>query len=304
MVRSRAVAPRKVLVDCDPALFTVGLDVDDDLALLLLFGSPEVEVAGVTTLFGNSLGALTHRDARTLLARAGRASLPLARGAARRGEVDTPAARLLAERAAAAPGELTLLSLGPLTNVAAAARIEPRLGTLLAEHVFMGGRAADGLSDFNFRRDPDAAQRVLALPGRRTAIPFDLGFQAVVTPADAARLGSAPALRGYARRLARFARFQDRFRALRGRAPGERTGGFHPWDVLAAAWLVAPALFSEVEEAAIGVDARGRTRFLPSGAEGGAVRLPRRVDGDAVVALLVERVTRSRPDGVSRAARG
>ncbi len=50
--------PIPLFVDADPSLATLGLDVDDDLALLFLLCSPEVELLGVTTVFGNSLGAL------------------------------------------------------------------------------------------------------------------------------------------------------------------------------------------------------------------------------------------------------
>jgi inosine-uridine nucleoside N-ribohydrolase len=75
------MSPIPLFVDADPSLATLGLDVDDDLALLFLLCSPEVELLGVTTVFGNSLGALTHLSARRTLSHAGHGDLPVVRGA-------------------------------------------------------------------------------------------------------------------------------------------------------------------------------------------------------------------------------
>ena len=83
-------------MDTDPSLSTFGLDVDDDLALLFLLGSPEVELLGVTTVFGNSFGVLTHLSAKKTLESACRTDLSVVRGA------DSPRDAVGARRAGSA----------------------------------------------------------------------------------------------------------------------------------------------------------------------------------------------------------
>ena len=278
-----------LFVDADPSLETLGLDVDDDLALLFLLGSPEVALRGVTTVFGNSWGALTHLSARRTLRRAGRGDVPVVRGA--NAPRDAAGARrageALASFARAQPGG-TLLALGPLTNVAAAAE-DPGFGAGLGALVVMGGRHTSGESDFNVRQDPAAAARVLALPCPKTFVTLDLGLGIAITPRDTDMLCADPASavsrsRG---RLRRFARAQDVWRALRGRSPGEATGGFHPWDVLAAAAVTHPGLFA-CATAAISFDARGRTHLGRAG--GAVVSMTTAVNADGFRALFLSRI--------------
>lgn len=290
------MAPEKLIVDTDPSLLTWGLDVDDDLALLFLLGSPEVEIVGVTTSYGNTLGALAYRDARRLLELAGRPDIPVVRGAGHLDRrLETPAARFLLEMTSKHPGQITLLTLGPLTNVAVAASMDPGFATRLRHLVVMGGRTTEGSSEFNFRRDPGAADSVLALPVPKTQISFDLAFPVAITPEDvdgmAAHTNSVVAR--FAAKLRRFARLQGLFRTLRGRSPEQATGGFHPWDVVAAAYLVSPALFGDVNEWSIRVDAAGRSSF--ASAPSAPVRVPTVVDAVALKSLILERLARVVP---------
>jgi inosine-uridine nucleoside N-ribohydrolase len=287
------VTPLTLLVDTDPSLETIGLDVDDDLALLFLLGSREVEVRGVTTVFGNSWGGLTHLSARRTLRRAGRGELPVVRGA------DAPRDASGARRAGAflaaavreRPGA-TLLALGPLTNVAAAA-LEPGFEGDLGALVVMGGRGESGLHDFNVRNDPAAASRVLALRCPKTLVTLDVGLGIAVTPDDVDVLCADPASAVSRRRgrLGRFARLKSVWRAARGRSRGEATGGFHPWDVLAAAAVTHPGIFTFAPES-ISFDARGRT--LRGGPDGAAVSTTASVDAKGFRALFFERVAAPR----------
>jgi len=287
-----------LLVDADPSLAAFGLDVDDDLALLLLLGSPEVELLGVTTVFGNSVGALTHLSAKKTLASAGRADLSVVRGA------DSPrdvagarrAGDALAAKVRAHPGAV-LLALGPLTNVAAAAE-DPELGESLHTLVVMGGRAKSSFSDFNVRKDPAAAARILALPCPKTLVTLDLGFSVAITPedVDAACADPASAVARHRGKLRCFARVKNAIRALRGRLPREATGGFHPWDVVAAAVVTTPGLFT-FEVARISFDARGRTIVDPPSG-GAAVSVAASVDAPGFREHFLSRVARP------RAARG
>ncbi len=282
-----------LFVDADPSLETLGLDVDDDLALLFLLGSPEVALRGVTTVFGNSWGALTHLSARRTLRNAGRGDVPVVRGA------DAPrdaagarrAGEALSRSVRAHPGA-TLLALGPLTNVAAAAD-DPGFGACLGALVVMGGRLRSGESDFNVRQDPAAAARVLALSCPKTFVTLDLGLGIAVTPGDADVLTRDPTSAVSRRRgsLRRHARVQNAWRALRGRTLGEARGGFHPWDVLAAAAVTHPGLF-ELAAASIAFDALGRTHL--GRADGAAVSMTASVDANVFRALFLSRIAAPR----------
>lgn len=165
-----------VLLDTD-----IGDDIDDALALALALRSPELDVLGVSTVFGDV--AQRARLARKLLATFGRPDVPVAEGAglplARRNRSsgcvqcaavasDEPlpppypgdAAQLLAKTALARPGAVTLICLGPLTNAATALEREPRLAAALAGIVMMGSSMFPW-AEWNTRNDPEAARVVL-----------------------------------------------------------------------------------------------------------------------------------------------
>jgi purine nucleosidase len=159
---------RGVIVDCDNALGVPGRDVDDGLALLFLLSQPGLALRGVTTVFGNAgIGAVT-RATRRLLALAGAADLPLAVGAGRPGTGETAAARFLLRATAAEPGALTILALGPPTNLAAAAALDPGFFGRCAGILCLGGSLGPArhgwrrLRELNFEADPAAARAVLA----------------------------------------------------------------------------------------------------------------------------------------------
>jgi len=300
--------PRPVLVDCDPALLTWGLDVDDDLALLFLLGSPEIDVVAVTTAYGNTASALCHRDARRLLALAGRSDIPVHRGAGwlSRNLRPTDASRAIVGAARRWSGELTILALAPPTNLAAALAEEPRLGEHLKELVLMGGRATDGLKEFNFAAHPSASRAALGLGCRTVKLTRELCASVAIASRDA-RLFDVPGslVARFVPRLARFARLQALYRAYRRGEPGEARGGFHPWDVIAAAWLVAPDLFGDLRELHATVDDRGRVRLGPAG---WPVLAPHSLDARRFLDLFVERVTsvsgQEEGAGYPRGARG
>lgn len=165
-----------VLIDTD-----IGDDIDDALALALALRSPEIELLGVSTVFGDV--ALRARLARKLLATFGRPDIPVAEGigiplaqrnrpsgcvqgaAVAPGEPLPPpypgnAAQLMAEIALARPGAVTLICLGPLTNAATALEREPRLAAALAGIVMMGSGTFPW-AEWNTRNDPEAARIVL-----------------------------------------------------------------------------------------------------------------------------------------------
>lgn len=194
-----------MIIDTDPG-------VDDAVALLLAATSPEVELLAVTTVFGNVDLARTTTNALRLRALAGLGRLPVAAGAARPlvhpyhrrtgswhgpdglgGQADLlpppdgaphplGAVSLMAGllRCAAAP--VTLVAIGPLTNIALLLAVHPELAARIERIVIMGGHLEAGASpEFNISSDPEAAHRVLAeedLP--TTLVPLDLTLRATI----------------------------------------------------------------------------------------------------------------------------
>jgi purine nucleosidase len=186
---------RRILLDTDLAMGEPGADVDDGFALAFALADPELSVELVTTVNGNTDVDTATRLTLRMLERLGR-NVPVARGAVTplvgdwtRGRpgiervdapVPGPAALRIVERVMAEPGELTLVAIGPLTNVALALALEPRLATSVAEIVVMGGvyleqtnRAAVP-GEFNFWVDPHAAAEVLASGAPIRAVGLDV----------------------------------------------------------------------------------------------------------------------------------
>lgn len=176
----------RIILDTDPG-------IDDALTLFLALASPEIRLEAITTVSGNVHVDLTTRNALALLELVGRSDIPVARGSDRPlvrepviadyvhghnglGNVELPephlkpvaqhAVDLLIEKILAAPGEITLVPIGPLTNIALALRKEPRIAQYVREVVIMGGalRVPGNVTpeaEFNIFADPHAAHVVL-----------------------------------------------------------------------------------------------------------------------------------------------
>ncbi len=204
------MAPIPIILDCDPGH-------DDAIALLLALGSPELELLGVTTTYGNQTLEKTTTNALRVLALVGRDDIPVAVGAEgplRRplhvaahvhGEsgldgpslpepiatpIAMPAVDFIAQAVAAASRAVTLVPTGPLTNIA---HYLDRHGTAGIERiVLMGGAIAEGnmtpAAEFNIWADPEAAHAVLHCGLDVTMIGLDVTHRAVTTPALQSRL--------------------------------------------------------------------------------------------------------------------
>ncbi|MFM9828571.1 MAG: nucleoside hydrolase [Sphingomonas sp.] len=165
----------RVWIDTDPTVLPGGFEVDDGLALAQAFQSPELDVVGVSSVFGNGDIDTCHASAVAMVSAFGPAGMTVARGAGRTDEpADTAAARAIiaAARAAPAPG-LTLLALGPITNIASALTLAPDITRHIGQIIWVAGRLPgevfklsadqqDSFPDLNFEKDPGAAATVIA----------------------------------------------------------------------------------------------------------------------------------------------
>ncbi|QGN32449.1 nucleoside hydrolase [Microlunatus sp. Gsoil 973] len=210
----------KIILDTDLAMGAPGSDIDDGFALALAHADPELQLELVSTVNGN-----TDVDSATvlsleLLRRLGVHDVPVVKGAATpliHPETRRPAPQevtgsygiglspapgyapaLLAEKIMAEPGEIDVVAIGPLTNVAAALAIEPGLASAVKEIVIMGGvflgiTGESGMpGEFNVWSDPEAAAAVLRSGARQRWVGLDVTLQVRLTRADARRLSSAP----------------------------------------------------------------------------------------------------------------
>ena len=210
-----------------PLILDVDTGIDDSLALLYACASPEVELVAVTCVSGNIAAGQVADNTRAVLALAGRADvevalgreIPLVRplvvapethGPRGLGYADLPpprtpisprhAADLLIDEARRRPGELTLVTLGPLTNLAVAALREPELPRLLRRLVMMAGSYRSPgntapTTEWNVHVDPEALAVVLGAfesseAARPVALGLDVTERAKLTPDHLHRLRS------------------------------------------------------------------------------------------------------------------
>ncbi len=201
-----SLSPLPVFVDTD-----IGDDIDDALALALLLCSPEVSVVGISTVFGDTY--LRARLAVYLLQTYGFSGIPVAAGQElplllRHRPSGVCQATVLPEKLALPlsslsgselllqiahmyPGQLTLLCLGPLTNVALALQQEPDLGSLLRQVFFMGGASRLSRPDWNVRSDAQAAHLLLEARLPVTMIGLNVTASCHLQRDDVARLNGA-----------------------------------------------------------------------------------------------------------------
>ena len=193
-----AAQPRKIVIDCDPG-------IDDAMAIVLAMQSPGFDIVGITTVFGNAYVDQATKNALTVVELSGR-SIPVYKGAAKplriplaappdfvhgkdglgnsgqpapRGSpAATSAAQFLVDIAKAYPGEITIVAVGRLTNLAQAMRLDSTFVRNIKEVVVMGGafRVPGNVSpvaEANIAGDPDAADIVVTAPWQVTMIALD-----------------------------------------------------------------------------------------------------------------------------------
>ncbi|MGY2704440.1 nucleoside hydrolase [Nocardioides sp. HB32] len=187
--------PTRIILDTDLAMGAPGSDIDDGFALALALADPGLRVEVVTTVGGNSDVVTSTRLTHELLAVLGRTDVPVVQGL----PADEDAATEIVRRVLAEPGELTLVTIGPLTNVAKALEIEPAVGTAVREIVVMGGvyleqtNVAAMPGEYNFWCDPPAAQAVMESGARLRLVGLDVTRRVRLSRDDAERLADGGA---------------------------------------------------------------------------------------------------------------
>lgn len=249
----------RIIVDTDPATGFSFRDVDDGLALAYLLALPEeFEVMCITTVFGNvSLPRSTAR-AREILKVTGRTGIEVAPGAWSRHALgnDSSASGFLSEAVTSNPGEVTVLALGPLTNVATAGLASESFYHDVKRIVMMGGAAEAGCGipfvspiEFNFLSDTAAADLVLDAPCEKVVVTSDLCRQLLFTRRELDSLWSI------GNRVATYLAYRIepwlKLNVVLPFLPWK--GGFVPWDIVAAVYLRRPGLFSGFDEKGMGL---------------------------------------------------
>lgn len=252
---------KHIILDTDPG-------VDDALAFFLALGSPELGVEAVTTVAGNVSHKKGHRNAKQLLEFLGRPDVPVCGGAARPligehrhaeevhgdtglGGASLPepriktdprgAVQVIYEKAEELGGRLTIVAVGPLTNVAAALVADPGLPAKVDGLVMMGGAYGltpyghgnvNAVAEFNVWHDPEAARIV-----------FNSGIPVVCAGLDVTTHPEYRMSVEMFREIEALGTRRSRFVADLCRGIVERLNGFSLHDPMAVAYLVDPTIF-------------------------------------------------------------
>lgn len=257
--------PQAVLIDTDPG-------IDDAMALLFLRARRDVRIVAITTIFGNADIETTTRNARYLTTRFG-IDAPVIAGAARPLQIERlaspthvhgcdglgdvldlglpqpvtqeqPAYEHIVQQVRSMPQQLTLLALGPLTNLALALQADPAIAKLVRRVIVMGGAFGwygrggnvSPVAEANIRNDPHAASAVLAASWPVTMVGLDVTTRCVLTTERARRLAEAGEAGWLLWDISRS------YEALYKEYDGLAGCCLH--DVAAAACLVDPTLFA------------------------------------------------------------
>lgn len=230
--------PKKIILDVDPG-------IDDAMAVCMALSDPQLEVVAITAVGGNVPPQMATRNVQVVLEQLDPARLPRIGGASMPdnglpvdgrhlngvdglGGVDFdvaelraphPAEKVICDQVRAAPESVTIVALGPLTNIARAFQRDPELPYLVGRIVMMGGAVSapgniTASAEFNVFCDPEAARAVFRSPSTKTLIPLDVTNRVMLTydllnqlPDEATRVGKflrqilPPAFRNYRQRF-------------------------------------------------------------------------------------------------------
>lgn len=302
-----------VIIDCDPGH-------DDALAITLALARPELDVLGITTIGGNSTLANTTRNALRVLALLGRPDVPVAAGPDQPlvrpletaaqvhgvsgldgADLPDPASEPRPEGAleflratlAASPSPVTLIPVGPLTNIGLLLRTYPRIAEKIAHISLMGGAMGAGnwtpAAEFNIWVDPEAARIVFRSGLPITMHGLDVTHKALMGLPEADRLDAVGTRVGHV--FADLLRFFTRFHVEKY---GTADTPIH--DAVAVAHVALPGLVTtrryHVDVETTGDITRGRTVVDDRGQEGATPNVDVALDIDraAFADLVIEAV--------------
>lgn len=234
---------KRILFDTDPG-------IDDACAILLALASPELSVEGLSVVHGNCSLEQGTMNALSILELANAGHIPVAKGCelplvqpsllapethgdsglgyaklsgSRARPIGQHAIDFLIEKILPSPGEITLVAIGPLTNIALAIRQEPRIAEAVKELIIMGGAIrhegnTTALAEFNTYVDPHAAYIVYHAGIPITLVPLDVTYQCILTPRDVTHLQEldSPITRFVEDATRFYMEFHDEFQKIQG----------------------------------------------------------------------------------------
>jgi purine nucleosidase len=236
---------KKIIHDCDNTMGVAGCDVDDGLAFLYLLGRKDIEILGITTVFGNSDLETVYATTSAMMDELGMKSIPVKKGCPDRKDRKSEAARYIVDEVNAHEGDISILATGPLTNLYAAYLLDNTVFEKVNEIVLMGGVTESliingrNLDELNLSCDPEATLTVLKKGRNVTVITGNNCLDAFFPQKEFdERLSSNS---GYVTKYIMekcgpwFKRMNEAF----------GIDGFHNWDVVAAVYLAEPTLFQD-----------------------------------------------------------
>ncbi|MEM7357993.1 MAG: nucleoside hydrolase [Pseudomonadota bacterium] len=288
----------KIIIDTDPG-------IDDAQAIAFALAHPNIELIGLTTVFGNAAVDVTTRNALRILEVFGHPSIPVAAGASdplilerfpapdfvhgkdgmgnlnlsapKNQPQPESAAEFIVRSANEMPGEISLVAIGPLTNIALALRLDPMLPEKIRELVIMGGTVSEPgnvtpLAEANFINDPHAADELLACDWPTTVIGLDVTLKTLLTDKDLETLDAQAGETG--KFLSASGQYYLDFYSSRFARGGEHQRACAMHDASAVIYVVAPDAFQTVAGAArvntdglgmgqLALDRKGEEYLLP-----------------------------------------
>ena len=241
-----------VWMDVDPAAGLEGKDVDDALALIQAFHSPELDVRGVSVVYGNASFEQALPIGREVAERFGPPALRVVGGATSAHGLGQPTAAVaaLAEELRARP--LTILALGPVTTIASLVQLHPELHGRIERIVMVaarrvgqrfttGSRPHRPFQDFNFESDPAAMHVLLESDIALEFAPWEVSSHVFLRRADLELLGRSGACGAWIARKSKswLELWAEQF----------DVDGFNPFDTLAVGWVTHPALIAHADVA-------------------------------------------------------